>query len=60
MIVPKRELANTLNSSTSQPNNNQPSHYKHFSIDLESFHPDDSHLPVSIAKETCLLALMCP
>ena len=51
MVVPRRELANTLNLSTSQSHNNQPSHHKHFSINLEIILPREQSPSSSINRQ---------
>jgi len=51
MVAPRRELANTLNLSTSQPHNNQPSHHKHSSINLEIIPPREQSPSSSINSQ---------
>ena len=47
----RRELANTLNISTFQPHNNQPSHLKYFLINLEIILPKGQFLSPSINSQ---------
>ena len=51
MVASRRELANTLNIFTSQPHNNQPSHYKHFLMNLEIILPRKWSLSPSINSQ---------
>ena len=51
MVIPRRELANTLNLSTSQSHNNQPSHHKYSSINLEIIPSREQSLSPSINSQ---------